>query len=150
MTMDGTVEFARWTAGQQKRAADAYAIWKARRDRKSAFTDQAWAIFQETVREIRAERARDCSGGGGWWQQDVRFMTPKAKRPPYNLETMAPLLKWTCGIILAVILGGLASRVLHSQLGKSVTRNAARGLVYGLVAVPILRTFGDGSKRSKP
>lgn len=78
----------------------------------------------------------------GWWQGDVRWMQSKEDRQPYNLDTMAPALKWTFGILLAVILGAIASRIIHSRAVKGAARTAARAAIFSAVFLPLLKWSG--------
>ena len=67
---------------------------------------------------------------GGWWAQDVRFLLPKAQCPPYK---PALALQVAVGVPLAIGVGLVASRFLHSDTGRYVIRSIIRGLCYRLV-----------------
>jgi hypothetical protein len=138
---------AGWTAEQVERAAKAFAAFEeAERNvppGKPRYVHPTWAAFCETIRTIRAEQVTSASrvADPGWWTEFWHGEVG-SKLPP-----VGPALKrfaWSeVGILLwgvpAAVFGGvIASRFLHSSIGKSVVRSSFHAALWALVLGPIL------------
>lgn len=64
---------------------------------------------------------------GSWWNEDVRFMTPKASRKPYKAAAVTQL---AVGLPLAIGAGLVASRILHTRTAGYLIRSLVRGFIY--------------------
>lgn len=63
----------------------------------------------------------------GWWNEEVRFLQPKAARKPYSPAICTQL---AVGVPVAIGVGLVASRVLHSKQASYIIRSIVRGLIY--------------------
>lgn len=74
-----------------------------------------------------------------WWNEEVRFLQPKALRKPRAPYKLTDTDKLVLGVPAAIIVGGLASRVIHSKQGAWIIHAIVRGMIYREIIRPLLR-----------
>ena len=68
--------------------------------------------------DLSAARTQAQAKDLGWWQQEVRWLQPASERAPYRPH---PVTVLAVGIPVAIGVGLVASRILHSDTGRDVS-----------------------------
>lgn len=150
-TEAGLAELQGYCVEQRAKLAELFAAHEAHDKAlfpgKPRFTSQHWKDCCQLVREYRAGAITSESrvAGGSWfaefWRGEVGSKWPPIR--PYVRNYFARTwdkpegLVWT--LPAAVVVGGVASRAIHSKPGKAVLRMTVHAAIFRLVLAPLFR-----------